>query len=246
MSNSSKIPAPLDALAPVVSRAEWQKAHEELLAKEKAHTDASDALAAERRRMPMVAVTKNYVFAGEKGEVGLPELFAGRRQLIVYHHMLKPADAAPCPGCCMFTDMVGHLAHLNARDATFVLVAHAPINEIIPFKKRMGWEDIPWYSTNDDFNPDFLGSRGESHGLSIFLQDSGNIYHTYFSTGRGVEQLGSVWTFLDLTPLGRQEKWEESPAGWPQSEPYEWWKLHDEYEKKSDEIEKNEGSNCCG
>ena len=115
MSNSLKNPAPLKTLPSVISQAEWQKKHEELLVKEKAHTHASDALAAERRRQPMVAVTKKYAFKGENGEVGLLELFEGRRQLIVYHHMLKPADNSPCPGCCMFTDMVGHLAHLNAR-----------------------------------------------------------------------------------------------------------------------------------
>ncbi len=169
MSSSAKNSAPLKALPLIVSQAEWQKKYEELLAKEKAHTLASDALAAERRRQPMVAVTKKYVFTGENGEIDLLDLFVGRRQLIVYHHMLKPADTEPCPGCCMFTDMVGHLAHLNARDTTFVLVARAPIDEIVSFKKRMGW-DIPWYSTNDSFNPDFL--RNESHGLSIFLQDS--------------------------------------------------------------------------
>lgn len=226
MSNSSGNPAPLKALPPIVSQAEWRRKHEELIAKEKAHTYAGDSLAAERRRQPMVEVTKNYVFAGENGEVGLHNLFEGRRQLIVYHHMLKPADNAPCQGCSMVADMVGHLAHLNARDTTFVMVSRAPINEIVPFKKRMGW-DFPWYSTRDTFNPDFMVEEG--HGLNIFLQDSGNIYHTYFTTGRGVEHLGSVWTFLDLTPLGRQESWEDSPAGWPQTEPYEWWRLHDEY-----------------
>lgn len=236
MANSPQNPAPLTVLPPIVSQAEWQKAHEELLAKEKAHTHASDALAAGRRRQPMVLVTKQYVFTGADREAGLPELFEGRRQLIVYHHMLKPADESPCPGCCLFTDMIGHLAHLHARDTTLALVASAPIDEITSLKKRMGW-DIPWYSTSDSFNPDFL--LNESHGLSIFLHDSGNIYRTYFSTGRGLESLGSVWTFLDLTPLGRQEKWEDSPPGWPQTEPYEWWRLHDQYEQKA-------GSNCCG
>lgn len=236
MSNSTKTPAPLKALPPIVSHADWLAAHEQLVAKEKAHTHTSDALAAERRRQPMVAVTKKYVFAGENGERDLLELFEGRRQLIVYHHMLTPADDSPCPGCCMFTDMVGHLAHLNARDTSLVVVAKAPITEIIPFKKRMGW-DIPWYSTADDFSTDFI--INDIHGLSIFLQDSGTIYRTYFSTGRGLEQLGSVWSFLDLTPLGRQENWEDSPSGWPQTEPYKWWQLHDEYQKK-------ESSNCCG
>lgn len=235
MSNSVKNPTPLSALPPIVSQAEWQKKHEELQAKEKAHTHASDALAAERRRQLMVAVTKKYMFTGEKGEVGLLDLFEGRRQLIVYHHMLKPADDLPCPGCCLFTDMISNLAHLNARDTTFVLVARAPINEITAIKKRMDWY-IPWYSTTDSFNPDFLDNH--SHGLNVFLQDSGNIYHTYFSSERGLEGLGSVWTLLDLTPLGRQEKWEDSPTGWPQTEPFKWWRLHDEYEKKA-------GAKCC-
>ncbi|HSC66076.1 MAG TPA: DUF899 domain-containing protein [Cellvibrio sp.] len=237
MSNISKHPAPLISLPPIVTQAEWQKKHNVLLAKEKAHTRVGDALAAERRRQPMVLVRENYVFTGEEGAVDLKNLFAGRRQLIVYHHMLKPADASPCPGCCMVGDMVGHLAHLNARDTSFVFVSRAPVNEITPFKKRMGW-DIPWYCTGDSFSSDFMVEEG-GHGLNIFLQDSGNIYHTYFTTARGVENLGSVWTFLDLTPLGRQELWESSPTGWPQTEPYKWWKLHDEYEQKP-------GSNCCG
>src|SRR6187551_3808390 len=140
MSNFQKISVPLKALPPIVSQAEWQRKHEELLAKEKAHTHASDVLAAERRRQPMVAVTKKYVFTGEKGEVGLLDLFEGRRQLLVYHHMLKPADESPCPGCCLFTDMIGHLAHLHARDTSFVLVAAAPIAEITVLKRRMGWD----------------------------------------------------------------------------------------------------------
>jgi len=237
MKNPATHPAPLNALPPIVSREEWLKKHEELLAKEKAHTRASDALAALRRRQPVVEVTKKYTFVGESGEADLQELFEGRRQLIVYHHMLKPADKSPCPGCSMFTDMVGHLAHLNARDTRFVLVARAPIDEIVLFKNRMGW-DIPWYSTSDHFNSDFWIEEG-GHGLNIFLQDSARIYHSYFTTSRGVEHVGSVWTLLDLTPLGRQENWEDSPLGWPQTEPYKWWKLHDEYEKKA-------GSNCCG
>jgi predicted dithiol-disulfide oxidoreductase (DUF899 family) len=165
------------------ARLSGKKKHEELLAKEKAHTRASDALAAERRRQPMAAVTKKYAFTGEKGEVGLAELFEGRHQLIVYHHMLKPADDSPCPGCCLFTDMVCDLTHLHARDTTFAIVARAPINEITALKKRMGW-DIPWYSTTDSFNPDFLNNH--SHGLNIFLQDAGNIYHTYFNADSNV------------------------------------------------------------
>ena len=215
-------------LPPVVSQAEWQAAREELLIKEKQDTRARDALAAERRRLPMVAVQKRYAFEGPGGPVDLLDIFEGRRQLIVYHHMLRPADPDPCSGCCMVVDNIGHLAHLHARDTSLALVSRAPIGEIEAFRSRMGWT-IPWYSlVGDDFNADFGVTTG--FGLNVFLRDGERIFRTYFTSGRGVEALGSNWTFLDLTPLGRQEEWEDSPAGWPQTRPYEWWRLHDEYD----------------
>ena len=211
----------------IVSPAEWDAARRELLTKEKAATRARDALAAERRRLPMVRVEKHYVLEGPAGSVGLLDLFDGRRQLIVYHHMLKPADPAPCSGCSMVVDNIGHPAHLHARDTSLVLVSAAPIAEIETFRKRMGWQ-IPWYSTRDDFNPDHDVRSG--FGLNVFLREGDEVFRTYFTTGRGVEALGSIWTFLDLTPLGRQEDWEDSPEGCPQTPPYEWWRLHDEYD----------------
>lgn len=215
-------------LPKIVSKAEWEAAREALLAKEKAATRARDALAAERRRLPMVPVEKRYAFESPRGPRQLPDLFEGRRQLIVYHHMLKPADQHPCSGCSMFVDNIGHLAHLQARDTSLALVSQAPIGEIEAFRKRMGWE-LPWYTTSDDFNADFGVDGG--FGLNVFLCDGGRVYRTYFTNGRGVEALGSTWTFLDLTPLGRQEIWEDSPAGWPQGQPYQWWRLHDEYSR---------------
>lgn len=211
----------------IVSQTEWEHARAALLDKEKAATRASDALAAERRRLPMVEVGKDYVFEGPGGTYSLPELFAGRRQLIVYHHMLRPGDEAPCEGCCMFVDSLGNLSHLHARDTSLVIVARAPVEESEALRRRMGWT-VPWYSTTDDFNAD-MGIR-HGFGLSVFLRDGQRVYRTYFTSGRGVEALGSVWTFLDLTPLGRQEIWEDSPAGWPQTPPYHWWRLHDEYD----------------
>jgi predicted dithiol-disulfide oxidoreductase (DUF899 family) len=213
-------------LPPVVSREKWEAARERLLAKEKEHTRAGDTLAAERRRLPMVAVEKDYVFEAPHGEASLLDLFDGRRQLIVYHHMLRPADPDPCSGCSMFADNVGHLAHLHARDTSLVLVSRAPIDEIEAFRKRMGWT-LPWFSTRDDFNPDFGITDG--FGLNVFIRDGERIFRTYFTNGRGVEALGSNWTFLDLTPLGRQEEWEDTPQGRPQTPPYAWWRLHDEY-----------------
>jgi predicted dithiol-disulfide oxidoreductase (DUF899 family) len=224
------------ALPRIVSKAEWQAAHEKLLANEKAATRARDALAAERRRQPMVEITKPYVFDGPKGKAHLPDLFDGRRQLILYHFMFAPTvDGWPdagCPGCSFFADQVGHLAHLHARNTSFVLVSRAPMANIKRYKKRMGWT-VPWFSSaKNDFNVDFglTTDRGETFGLSVFLRDGKRVYRTYFTMNRGVEALGSTWTFLDLTPLGRQEIWEDSPKGWPQTPPYEWWRRHDEYE----------------
>jgi predicted dithiol-disulfide oxidoreductase (DUF899 family) len=132
----------------------------------------------------------------------------------------------------MFVDQVGHLAHLHARDTSFALVSIAPLEKIEAYRKRMGWT-LPWVSSRaSDYNPGFglTTEGGESFGLSVFLRDGDKVYRTYFTTGRGVEALGSVWTLLDLTPLGRQEDWEDSPDGWQQTRPYAWWRRHDEYE----------------
>ena len=226
-------------LPPVVSPAEWQAAHESLLAEEKEATRARDALAAKRRRLPRVLVDKDYVFEGPGGKARLLDFFDGRRQLLLYHFMFGPNQDAGCDGCSMFTDQIGHLAHLHARETSFALVSRAPIAKIEAYRKRMGWT-IPWYSSfESDFNVDFgvgpetpqpdVYQEGESFGLSVFLRDGDDVYRTYFTTARGVEALGSVWTFLDLTPLGRQEEWEDSPAGYPQTKPYQWWRRHDEY-----------------
>ncbi len=222
-------------LPEVVSQAEWQAAHEALLAKEKAATRARDALAAERRRQPMVRIDKAYVFDGPQGKATLLDLFDGRRQLVVYHFMFAPGvDGWPdagCPGCSMFVDQIGHLAHLHARDTSLVLVSRAPLANLERYRRRMGWT-LPWYSSAaSDFNDDFglTTAEYETFGLSVFFRDGDDVYRSYFTTTRGVEALGPAWTFLDLTPLGRQETWEDSPAGWPQTEPYRWWRRHDEY-----------------
>jgi predicted dithiol-disulfide oxidoreductase (DUF899 family) len=228
-------------LPPVVSEEEWQAAREALLVKEKEATRARDALAAERRRLPMVRIEKDYVFDGPQGKAMLLDLFDGRRQLLLYHFMFGPNQDAGCDGCSLFVDQIGHLAHLHARDTSFVLVSRAPFEKISAYKDRMGWA-IPWVSSfESDFNGDFgvgpetpqpdVYQDGETFGLSVLLRDGDSVYRTYFTTQRGVEALGSVWTFLDLTPLGRQENWEDSPAGYPQTKPYEWWRRHDEYEE---------------
>jgi predicted dithiol-disulfide oxidoreductase (DUF899 family) len=218
-------------LPPIVSPEEWQAAHEELVAKEKAATRARDAVAAERRRQPRVEFRSDYVFEGPGGDATLLDLFEGRRQLIVYHFMFEPGASgwpdAGCDGCSMFVDNLGHSAHLHARDTSLALVSRAPIGRIERYRARMGWT-LPWFSfAGNTFNDDCGVTTG--FGLSVFLREGDRVFRTYFTTGRGVEALGSNWTLLDLTPLGRQETWEDSPEDYPQTPPYEWWRRHDEY-----------------
>ena len=221
----------------VVSGEEWRRAREALLIKEKELTDARDALAAERRRLPMVRIDRRYLFDGPDGEVSLLDLFEGRSQLLLYHFMFAPGvdgwPSAGCPGCSMFTDNIGQFArvHLCARSVSFAVVSRAPIDNIETYRKRMSWS-VRWVSSaKNSFNADFglTTEQGEGHGLSVFLRDGDDVYRTYFTSARGVEALGTSWSFLDVTPFGRQEAWEDSPEGWPQTPPYEWWRRHDEY-----------------
>jgi predicted dithiol-disulfide oxidoreductase (DUF899 family) len=233
-------------LPPIVSADEWETAHAALLAKEKEATRARDALAAERRRLPRVRIDKEYVFEGPGGNVGLSDLFEDRRQLLLYHFMFAPDvegwPSAGCNGCSMFVDQIGHPAHMHARDTSFVLVSRAPFQNISAYRERMGWS-LPWYSSAEsDFNEDFgvTTPAGETFGLSAFIRDGGDVFRTYFTNGRGAEALGSVWTFLDLTPLGRQETWEDSPEGYPQTPPYQWWRRHDEYGELGEKEKRND------
>ena len=215
----------------VVSAKEWEAARQQMLVKEKAMTRARDALAAERRRMPWMAVEKAYAFDGPGGKASLLDLFDGRRQLIVYRAFYEPGvlgwpDQA-CRGCSMVADQVAHVAHLNARDTTLAFVSRAPQADIARLKARMGWETIPWYTVTDSFDADF--GVGEWHGTNVFIRDGGKIFRTYFINSRGDEQMGGTWNYLDITPLGRQEEWEDSPEGYPQTPTYKWWNWHDSY-----------------
>jgi predicted dithiol-disulfide oxidoreductase (DUF899 family) len=217
-------------LPQVVSRDEWQIARQQLLAKEKAATRAYDALNVERRTLPIVKVDKPYTFEGPDGTASLSDLFDGRRQLIVYHFMFDPSWEAGCPGCSFLTDNIGNLAHLHARNTSLVLISRAPLAKIEPFKQRMGW-NIPWYSSfGSDFNYDFGATTkdGEVSALSVFLHDGDSIYHTYSTYGRGVDIVGSTYSYLDLTPLGRQEPWEQ-PASRNDAPTQDWVRYHDEY-----------------
>ncbi len=215
---------------PILSAQEWAEAHQQLLVKEKEVTRARDALAALRRRMPWLAVDKEYEFGGPEGKMSLLDLFGGRRQLIVYRAFFEPGvDGWPdhaCRGCSMIADHIGHLAHLNARDTTLVFASPAPQPDIERLKARMGWK-MPWYTITDSFDADF--GVDEWHGTNAFIRDGARVYRTYFINNRGDEALGNTWSFLDMTALGRQETWEDSPEGYPQTPPYEWWNWHDEY-----------------
>jgi predicted dithiol-disulfide oxidoreductase (DUF899 family) len=218
-------------LPPIVTPQAWEAARQELLVKEKEHTRARDALAAQRRRMPRMAVEKDYLFDGPAGPTSLNDLFAGRRQLIVYRFFYQPdVDGWPdlgCPGCSLLADQVAHLAHLNARDTTLAFVSRAPQERIAALKNRMGW-DVPWYTLTDGFDVDF--GVDEWHGTNVFYRDGRDISRTYFVNNRGDEAVGGTWAYLDLTPLGRQEEWEDSPAGYPRTPPYVWWRRHHEYD----------------
>ncbi|BCI51932.1 hypothetical protein NIIDNTM18_12100 [Mycolicibacterium litorale] len=215
---------------PIVSAREWQDAHREMLVKEKEMTRARDALAAMRRRMPWMAVEKSYAFEGPDGPATLRDLFDGRRQLIVYRAFVEPGVHGwpdhGCVGCSLMADHIGNLAHLNARDTTLVYASRASQADLERIKARMGW-DIPWYTITDDFDADF--GCDQWHGTNAFIRDGDRVFRTYFVNDRGDEAFVNTWTFLDMTALGRQETWEDSPQGYPQDPPYEWWCWHDEY-----------------
>lgn len=215
---------------PVVPQEVWDLARRQLLVKEKELTRARDALAADRRKMPWVEVATDYAFEGPQGRMSLLDLFEGRRQLIVYRAFFEPGVSGwpehACRGCSLLADQVAHVAHLNARDTTLVFVSRAPQARIAALKSRMGWR-MPWYTLTGRFDSDF--DVDEWHGTNVFYRDENRVYRTYFINNRGDEQMGGTWNYLDITPLGRQETWEDSPEGYPQTPPYKWWTWHDAY-----------------
>ncbi|WP_152360720.1 DUF899 domain-containing protein [Microlunatus speluncae] len=212
----------------VVTAEQWQTERDALLVKEKEHTRALDALAAERRRLPMVRLRIDYEFTAPDGRtVGLTDLFAGRRQLVIYHVMMAPGQDWICDGCASWTDNVGDQSHLNARDTGLILMAPAPQDEIEVVRRRFGWT-VPWFSSGgSDFDAD-LGI-GPGFGLSVLLRDGDEVFRSYYTDGRGVDRLRLDLNLLDLTPYGRQEEWEDSPDGWPQTPTMAWMRLRDEY-----------------
>jgi predicted dithiol-disulfide oxidoreductase (DUF899 family) len=214
----------------IVTPQEWNAARSELLVEEKKLTRARDALAAKRRRMPWMAVEKDYRFDGPDGPMSFIDLFAGRRQLIVYRFFYEPGvhgwPERGCVGCSMMADQDAHPAHINARDITLAYASRAPQENIQRLKAQMGWK-VPWYTITDSWDADF--DVDEWHGTNVFIREGDKVYRTYFVDGRGDEALGSTFSYLDVSALGRQEDWEDSPEGYAQSGAGEWWQRHHEY-----------------
>src|SRR5215472_7654580 len=204
-----------DALPPVVDRSAWQAKLDELLVREKAHTREGDAIAAARRRLPMVEVDPGVPLVGPHGPVPLLSVFEGRRQLFVYFHMWHPGQpaAGQCEGCTFFNGQVRELSYLHSRDVTFATFCEGPYQESARYQKFMGWE-MPWYSAKD--SADTL-LAGRWFGMQVcYLRDGDRVFETYWSSGRAGEVYAPSYGLLDMTVYGRQETWERSPAGWPQ------------------------------
>jgi predicted dithiol-disulfide oxidoreductase (DUF899 family) len=231
----------------IVSRDQWLDERRKLLAHEKELTRQYDRVNAERRRLPMVKIEKDYIFDGANGKMSLKDLFEGRRQLVVYHFMFDPAWEKGCPGCTRYVNAVGDLSMLNDRDTTFVLVSRAPLAKLDAYRAQKGWS-LSWFSSfGSDFNYDFHvtndekvapieynyrnkaeleaknvanATEGEEHGLSVFFRLGDEVFHTYSAYARGTEPLTDARALLDMTPYGRQQDFEDSPPGWPQKPTY--------------------------
>ena len=222
----------------IVSRDQWLAERKKLLADEKELTKHYDRVNAERRRLPMVKIEKDYVFDGPKGKESLKDLFEGRRQLIVYHFMFDPTWDKGCSGCTGMIDALGDLSMLHDRDTTFVVISRAPLAKLEAYKAQKGWS-IAWFSSfGSDFNYDFhvtldpkvapleynyrdkVRIEGEEHGLSVFFRLDDDVFHTYSAYARGTESLTDAYGLLDTTPYGRQQDFEDSPTGWPQKPTY--------------------------
>jgi predicted dithiol-disulfide oxidoreductase (DUF899 family) len=242
MMTASAIPHP-----PIASRDQWLAERKKLLAHEKELTKQRDRTNAERRRLPMVKIEKDYVFDGPHGKQNLKALFDGRRQLIVYHFMFDPAWDKGCSGCTSFVNALGDLSLLRDRDTTFALISRAPLAKLDAYKAQKGWK-VPWFSSfGSDFNYDFhvtldekvapveynyrdkaemearMGPNaisGEEHALSVFFRLDDDVFHTYSTYARGTESLTDAYALLDMTPYGRQQEFEDSPPGWPQRPTY--------------------------
>jgi predicted dithiol-disulfide oxidoreductase (DUF899 family) len=206
----------------VVDQETWQRELDALRVREKAATRELDAIAAQRRRLPMVELP-DYTLEGEDGPVRLVDVFDGRRQLITYHHMWFPGETWQCGGCTSFTSQFTRLDFLDNYDARFVVVTQGPINEALAYRRRVG-NRMTWYSTaGSPFGADVGAPPGGEFALNVFFRDGDTVHRTWHSSGRGVEQISHTFPLIDLLPWGRQEEWQDSPEGWPQSPTFSGW-----------------------
>jgi len=211
-----------NALPPVVDVSAWEKELAALRVREKAATRELDAIAAQRRRLPMVEMP-DYVLEGEEGPVRLAEIFGDHPQLIVYSHMWHDGAEWQCGGCTGFTSQFTRLAGLEKFDARFVIVTQGPIGEALAYKRKVG-NTMAWYSTaGSPFGSDVGAPPNDGFAVNVFLRDGDTVYRTWHTDGRGTEQLSYLFALVDLLPYGRQEEWQDSPEGWPQSPTYSRW-----------------------
>lgn len=210
------------ALPPVVDQATWRAQLDELRIREKAATRELDAIAAQRRALPMVELP-DYTLVGADGPVHLVDLFQGRSQLITYHHMWFDDAEWQCGGCTGYTAQFTRLEFLEPYDARFVVVTQGPIDQALAYRAKVG-NQMEWYSTADSpFGSDMDAPAGGGFAVNVFLRDGDRVFRTWHTNGRGTEQLSHTFALIDLLPWGRQEDWQESPEGWPVTPAYENW-----------------------
>jgi len=210
------------ALPPIVDRPTWQAALDDLRIQEKAATRELDAVAAQRRRLPMVELP-DYTLVGSDGPIRLADVFDGRSQLIVYNHMWSDGAEWQCGGCTGLTSQYVRLGFLANYDARFVIVTNGPIEEALAYKARVG-NTMDWYSSSESsFGADVGAPPAAGFAVNVFLRDGDKVYRTWHTDGRGTEQLSHTFGLIDILPWGRQEEWQDSPAGWPKSPTYSNW-----------------------
>jgi predicted dithiol-disulfide oxidoreductase (DUF899 family) len=225
----------LPAVPDIVDQATWEAALTELRIREKAATRELDAIAALRRRLPMVELPE-YVLDSATGPVRLADVFEGKHQLIVYHHMWFAGEEWQCGGCTGFTSQFTRLEFLERYDARFVIVTQGPMDEALAYKARVG-NKMTWYSTaNSPFGTDMGAPPGGGFQVNVFLRVGDEVCRTYNTQGRGTEQLGYSFGLIDLLPYGRQEEWQDSPEGWPQSPTYSRWAPPEAFARYADQA----------
>lgn len=210
------------ALPQVVDHDTWCAELDDLRIREKAATRELDAIAAQRRRLPMVQMP-DYVLMGEDGPTRLIDVFDGKSQLIIYNHMWFPNEEWQCGGCTSFTAQFTRLDFLDNYDARFVVVTNGPIDQALAYRHKVG-NQMAWYSSAETtFGADVDAPPGGGFAVNVFLRHGDAVYRTWHTSGRGTEQLAHTFALIDILPWGRQEEWQDSPAGWPKSPTYSGW-----------------------